>query len=81
MRRAVSLAAPLAYQHSLMIFPITRRDCTQRGGGHTVTQREREETLRVAGLVGMTQKNLFAEKIKGLRCRDEEAGSGAELWA
>lgn len=27
MRRAVSLAAPLAYQHSLMIFPMTRRAC------------------------------------------------------
>lgn len=59
----------------------TQRLHTEGGGGHTVTQREREETLRVAGLVGMTQKNLFAEKIKGLRCRDEEAGSGAELWA
>lgn len=72
MRRAVSLAAPLAYQHSLMIFPITRRDCTQRGGGgrthrHTVGGRGN-------GLVGMTQKNLLAEKIEGLRCPDEEAG-------
>lgn len=30
MRRAVRRAAPLAYQHSRIIFPITRRACTGR---------------------------------------------------
>ena len=50
MRRAVSRAAPLAYQHSLMIFPITRSDCTGK---------ERKDRKHVLGLVYDTVDIFF----------------------
>ena len=50
MRRAVSRAAPLAYQHSLMIFAITRSACRGRRG------REREKKEMENGKERGTEK-------------------------
>lgn len=55
MRRAVSLAAPLAYQHSLMIFPITRSDCTGK------------MSFRLKQLIFLHCGNMIDQSLRGQR--------------